>query len=78
MVWHGVNERFKSVDQLKQKLSSDFGDKLPSVSDMECGYLEKSSKRWIEDNRDLEAMYKVAEVCDEITIWCDARGECSR
>lgn len=77
-MWHGVNERFKSVDQLKQKLSSDFGDKLPSVSDMECGYLEKSSKRWIEDNRDLEAMYKVAAVCDEITIWCDARGECSR
>ena len=63
------------MTQLKTQLVSDFGDKLPSLPDIECGYLDKSSKRWIEDNRDLEAMYKAATIGDEITIWCKARKE---
>ena len=55
-MWHGVTERFEDVDQLKLKLQSDFGDKLTPFSAIEFGYLEKNSKRWIEDERDLNAL----------------------
>ena len=74
-MWHGVTERFVDVDQLKRKLQSDFGDKLPPFPAIEFGYLEKNSKRWIEDERDLDAMYKGLAVGDEITLWCDANTE---
>lgn len=32
------------------------------------------AKRWIEDKKDLEAMYKVFSRDNEITIWCEGRG----
>jgi len=59
-VWHDVDEKFLSTQQLKQKLISTFEEKLPPLSELECGYFEKraTGKRWIEDDKDLDAMYK--------------------
>lgn len=48
--------------------SADYGDKLPPVSDLVCGYFHKGSKCWIESDQDLEAMYKLYA---EITVWCE-------
>lgn len=69
-VWHNVHDKFMSVSDLKQKALENFEDKLHSIEHLECGYFEKSAKRWIEHNKDLEAMYKAFEGrnCD-ITLW---------
>jgi len=73
-VWHDVHERFLSTLQLKQKLISTFQEKLPPLSELECGYFEKraTGKRWIDD-KDLDAMYKGFNVNDEITVWCEGK-----
>ena len=75
-MWHDVNEKFLSADELKQKLTSSFKEKLPPLSELECGYLEKrNGKRWIENDKDVEAMYKAFDGNDEITLWCKGLGE---
>ena len=43
------------------------------MSDLECGYLYKGTKRWIEDNQDLDTMYKAFNCGDEITALCEGR-----
>ena len=74
-IWHHVRERFNSPDLLKLRLIETFEDKLPPLSELELGYLEKktNAKRWIEDRDDLEALYQAFSSGDEITLWCDAR-----
>ena len=71
--WHDVYKKFASANQLKQSLISAFGDKLPPLSELECGYLEKctNAKCWIEDDKDLEAMYKTFSENVEITLLCE-------
>ena len=71
-IWHGVDEKFHH--ELKDKLIADFEDKLPPLSDLECGYMDKSAKRWIEDDQDVDAMYKEVNCGGEITIWCEGRS----
>jgi len=46
------------VSALKLKLVETCEEKLPSFTDLECGYFEKCSnaKGWIEDNQDLQAL----------------------
>lgn len=69
-IWHEVHDKFESVSHLKQRACDDFEDKLNEVDDIECGYFEKSSKRWIEHDQDLEAMYQVFKGRNcEITLW---------
>ena len=60
---------------MKEKLVDTFEEKLPPVSELECGYLEKrtNAKRWIEDDQDVEAMYNALSSTDEITLWCQGR-----
>ena len=45
--------KFHHAQELKAK--TDFEDKLPPLTDLECGYMDKTSKRWIEDDQDVEA-----------------------
>ena len=72
-VWHDIHKKFTSAKQLKQNLIATFEDKLPTLSELKCGYLEKrtNAKCWIEDNKDLEAMYKTFSDKAEITLWCE-------
>ena len=72
-VWHDVHTKFATVKQLKQSLIATFEEKLPTLSELKCGYLEKrtNAKRWIEDDKDLEAMYKTFSDKADITIWCE-------
>ena len=40
----------------------------------QCGYFEKrTGKRWIENDKDLDAMYRSFNENDEITIWCEGK-----
>ena len=74
MAWHDIHEKFGSARQLKQMLISTFEEKLPSLSDLECGYFEKrTAKRWIENDKDLNAMYRGFNEKDEITLWCEGK-----
>ena len=61
----------REVPSWHTKLISDFEDKLPPLIDLECGYMDKTSKWWIEDYQDLGAMYAQGS---EITIWCKGRS----
>ena len=58
---------------MKKQMIVDFEDRLPQLSELECGYLYKGTKRWIEDDQDLDAMYKAFNCGNEITIWCEGR-----
>ena len=77
-IWHGVSAKFDHTNEMKMKLIHDFEDRLPVLNDLEYGYIHKGSKRWIENDQDLEAMYKEFNCGDEITIWCEGRSSISR
>ena len=70
-IWHDVHGKFKHAKELKDQLVSSFEDKLGSLCDLECGYMEKKSQRWLENDKDIEVMYKTFKPGDEITLWCD-------
>ena len=67
-MWHDVHEKFLST---WPKLIFTFVEKLPPLSELECGYFEKraTGKCWIEDDKELVAMYKGFNMDDEITVW---------
>ena len=58
---------------MKLKLIEAFEDKLPPLSQLKCGYLEKCTiaKRRVEDDKDLDAMYKSLKDNTEITLSSD-------
>jgi hypothetical protein len=60
------------------KLISTFEGKLPPLSDLECGVIEKcaTGKRWIEDDKDLDAMYNGFNANDDITEWFESKQSC--
>lgn len=70
-VWHNITEKFNTFDELKEQLFGSFEDKLPELSELSVGYIEKGAKRWIENDKDLNAMYKAFRPEDEIVLWCD-------
>ena len=72
-IWHNEHSKFKSISHLKQSLCESFEDKLNGSENFVCGYLDKASKRWIEDDQDLEAMYQLFKNRDcDVTLWCIA------
>ena len=68
-----MHGKFEHVSGLKSKLVADHEDKFPPVGDLECEYFHKGSKRWIENDQDLEPMYNLFMANDEITIWCEGK-----
>ena len=54
-----------------------FEDKLPPCCSLDIGYFERrgSAKRWIEDQDDLDAMYRAFSPGDEITLWTHGRSQ---
>ena len=73
-IWHSVEEKFNHAHELKAKLIADFDDKLPPLIDLECGYMEKTSKRLIEDDQDQEVTYRNLNSGSEITIRCEGQS----
>ena len=43
-IWHDVHGKFKHAKELEDQLVSSFEDKLGSLCDLECGYMEKNLK----------------------------------
>ena len=74
-VWHNVHDNFNCPQTLKDKLYETFEDKLPSATALEIGYFDRrgSTKRWIEDKEDLDAMYRAFPPGEEITLWVHER-----
>jgi len=66
---HDFKGKFSSVPAMMEK----FADHLPYDINFTLSYLEgkQSKKRWLYCKEDLEAMYKVFKVGDEITLWCE-------
>ena len=76
-IWQDVHRKFKHTRELKELLTNSFEDTLSSC-DIECGYMEKNSKRWLESDKDVEAMYRMYKPGDEITLWCDEANKSTR
>ena len=72
-VWHNVKNKFMTTKELKEQLIESFEEKLPQLSELELGYVEKGAKRWIENDEDLEAMYMTFRPNDEIVLWYGGR-----
>ena len=74
-VWHNVKNKLMTTKELKEQLIEYFEEKLPQLSELELGYVEKGAKRWIEkfNDEDLEAMYMTFWPNDEIVLWCGGR-----
>ena len=69
-IWHNEHSKFKSISHLKQSLCESFEDMLNGSENFVCGYLDKASKQWIEDDQDLEAMYQLFKNHDcDVTLW---------
>ena len=66
---------FKHSKELKDQLVSLFEDKLGSLCNLECGYMEKNLKGGLRmHDKDIEVMYKTFKPGDEIILWCRAVG----
>ena len=63
-------ESFVSVPKLKLE---SFPNDVPRVADLQVGYFESNSKRWLVDDKDLEVMYSHSESGDNINLWCDRK-----
>ena len=61
--WHDVHEKFKTPDDLKEKLQESFGEHVPK-SDFDVGFFESrstaaSNRKWIISDNDLDRMYAI-------------------
>ena len=70
--WHDVHEKFKTPDDLKEKLQESFCEHVPK-SDFDVGFLESrstaaSNRKWIISDNDLDRMYAMFENNCEITL----------
>ena len=75
-LWHDAKQVFHSVDDIKQKLIDSFPNELHH-NDFALGFYSppSSTKRWIVDNRDLEAMYNLFEPGSKINLWCETNTD---
>ena len=71
-MWHDADEKFTSLTNLRMNLMDYFHDELPTPS-FKLGYYETphNTKRWLVEQRDLQAMYKSFSVGARITLWCE-------
>ena len=69
--WYDTNEKFDTINNLRQKLIAAFAEELSET--FQLGYLEPPSqaKRWLQDQRDLDNMYTTFSKGARITLWCE-------
>ena len=70
---HRHDQRFATIQELKEKIMDEFGDQLPETTDFQVGYFhgKQSAKRWIITQEDLNLMYESKK--EKILLWADAR-----
>ena len=75
--WHNMHKEFSSPETLRENLMDTFSVQVPEDTDFSIGYYAKpgNSKRWIEINEDLKAMYKMYKHDSTVNLWCDGRIE---
>ena len=71
-MWHGTSQLFRTVTSLRSKLQESLPQDIPSIDDIQMGYMEGNVKRWIFEDQDLQVMYKTFPMSSKITLWCDA------
>ena len=73
---HQFNQRFATIQELKEKIMEEFSDQLPEAMDYQVGYFhgKQSAKRWIMTQEDLNLMYESKK--ENILLWADARVQC--
>ena len=77
--WHGVTEKFGTMAELKQKLTSSLSSHVPSLSEIDkfnIGYFHSrpQMKSWLISDEDLQVMYSKAGD-KEILLWCDGKPQ---
>ena len=64
---------FKSPEELRSALNSEFGSLISDKDDFDVGYIKGrgQSKVWIKDEEDLKCMYDMFSKNAEICLWCE-------
>ena len=69
---HNFVSKFKTVEELKELLMSQFESLVSSSSDFDVGYIEGSQQKiGVETEEDLRFMYRANKKGGNITLWCD-------
>ena len=69
---HNFVSKFKTVEELKELLMSQFESLVSSSSDFGVGYIEGSQQKiGVETEEDLRFMYRANKKGGNITLWCD-------
>ena len=77
---HNFCTKFESVPDMREKLSTEFKDQVPSGNDFNVGYYDgpHHSKVILMSNEDLNNLYTKHRKGGEIILWCDGKGENKR
>ena len=68
--FHG---RFNSITELKVRLMEELEESVPQTTKFVVGYFVQSTKHWICNEEDLNALYTACD--NQITLWCDGRED---
>ena len=73
--WHDVHEKFKTPDNLNEKLQENFDEHVPETDFdiVESRSTATPNRKWIISANDLDRMYATFENNREITLWCDKK-----
>ena len=68
--FHG---RFNSITELKVRLMEELEESVPQTTKFAVGYFVQSTKHWICNEEDLNALYTACN--NQIMLWCDGRED---
>ena len=80
--WHGVNNKFENVSELKKKLAESLSTHVAELYDnnmdaFNVGYFHgrPQVKSWIVSEDDLQSMYSAVSNSKDILLWCDGKSQ---
>ena len=67
------HSRFNSITDMKVRLMEEFEESVPQTTKFAIGYFHQSTKYWICNEEDLNALYTSND--KQIMLWCDGRED---
>lgn len=70
---HNFTGKFRTIEEIKEKLHSEFEDVLPESSSLDVGYFDgrQSVKMSLISTKDIDAMYKARGTSNSMFLWAE-------